>query len=67
MTPDQFTRSLALLGWPQGVAARMFGRGPRVIRQWMNGDAPIPVEVAVWLAKTAVYLTRHPPPGRVTE
>lgn len=62
MAPDHLARSLALLGWRQRVAARMLGRSSHVIRQWTNSDAPIPAEVADWLTKTAVYLTKYPPP-----
>lgn len=62
MTPTTLAAALARLGWTQRIAAHQFARKPAVIRQWLNGDVPIPPEVAAWLNHLLAWLTRHPPP-----
>ncbi len=42
MTPDEFTASLARLGWKQADFARMADVDKNTPSRWVNGQSPIP-------------------------
>lgn len=42
MTPEEFTQSLAALGWKQSDFCRMAGLNKSTPSRWVTLDAPIP-------------------------
>lgn len=49
MTKGEFTSLLRALELSQMGASRLFRVGPRTVRRWAAGEAPIPTPVAILL------------------
>lgn len=49
MTPEQFTKALAALGWKQSDFCRKTGVSKNTPSRWVNGDTPIQSWVPAYL------------------
>jgi hypothetical protein len=64
MTAEEFTDTLAAIGWPQGVLAARLGMGSdRAVRRWAAGQNPVPPGIVAWLRQLTRTLEKLPPPA----
>jgi DNA-binding transcriptional regulator YdaS (Cro superfamily) len=60
-------RDLAALGWSGSELARHLCVGPTYVREWVNGEQPLPPEVADYVAACLTAISAiHPPRARRT-
>lgn len=66
MTADEMRECMAAIGWSQRMFALVLNGGDRNgIREMMNGEVPIPHDIADWLQRLARYHQANPPPAFV--
>jgi transcriptional regulator with XRE-family HTH domain len=57
--------ALRTIGWSQRELARRVGVDETRVRRWARGTAPMPEDVAAWLASAAAWHAEHPPPPAI--
>lgn len=62
MTPARLAEYLSAIGWTARALARAVRRDEKAVRQWLDGTAAAPEEVAAWLDRAAAWHTDNPPP-----
>jgi len=62
MTPACFVAALELVGWSKRQLAEMLACDHNLPARWAAGKAPVPPEIARWLAKLAAAHTANPTP-----
>lgn len=58
MTGKQLSRALTLLGFNQSSFARAIDVSPRMVRNWIAGDFPVPTQTAM-LVKLMLKTDTH--------
>lgn len=59
LTPEQFTKAVAALGWKQIDFARRVGITPQSVNRWASGQAPCPVWATEYLGAMAAIKALH--------
>jgi transcriptional regulator with XRE-family HTH domain len=62
VTGTTLADALRTIGWSQRELARRIGVDETRVRRWARGAAPVPEDVAAWLASAAAWHAEHPPP-----
>ena len=63
MTPAAFRAALATLGWTLRGLARVLGRNPDTVRNWVRPGYRVPDDVAAWLNRRLAAHKADPPPS----
>ena len=63
MSPQQFSATLATLGWSQRHLALLLECDTNLPTRWATGRVAVPPSIARWLTVLAAFVEKHPAPN----